>query len=730
MLPRTLLLVIALYSPLLSFADEVLRLGMFAYRPKAVMAEKYDALGVYLSASLPTHRVVMAYLTQDELEKAVAEKRVDFVFTNPSDFVLLRHRHTLSGALATLQVLEQGQTTALLGGVILAPAKSDGITTLETIRGKRIAIPGKAFLGGYQTQAFELLELADIRLPDDATLIDVGSHDAVVATLLKGEADLGFVRTGILESMLKEGKLQGDEFRVINPQNHQNFPYISSTRLYPEWALSALPHVPEEVVKRVSRALLFITPDMSVAENAGFGGFTIPGDYQRMDELTRSLRLPPHEQAQFGATDIWEQYRWAILALFASGVLVLALSIRLASSKRRLEKAHNRLQNIASHVPGMVYEYLLRPNGSSCFPYASDAIQQIYELDHDLVQDDASRVFEIVHPEDIERVVDSIHTSARNLTPWRCEYRVNYCDGSTHWLEGNALPYAEVSGAIRWYGFITDVTQRKETERELESYRNHLETLVTERTVALTIAKDAAEAGNRAKTAFLANMSHELRTPMHAIMALTGIAIRKSTDPGLTDKLGKISASADRMMALLEHVLNFSKLDTDTVLLEHAPFSIEQISGQLEKLTAAKAKAKQLDLLFEITPQLVGLRLLGDQRRLQEVLLNLLHNAIRFTEAGNIVLSIRLASQTPAEVNLAFSVRDTGIGIAAEIQQRIFEHFEQGDNSMTRQYGGTGLGLAISQRLIQMMGGTIRVNSEAGAGSDFYFSIKLPVVAG
>lgn len=727
---RFFLLGFVFIFPLLASAEEVLRLGMFAYRPPAVMAEKYDALGTYLSAALPNHRVEMVYLSQDQLDRAVAEKRVDFVFTNPSDFVRLRYHHTLSGALATLQVRERDQATALLGGVILVPAESASISKLHDIRGKRIAFPGASFLGGYQTQAFELLETAGIQLPDDARMIDVGSHDAVIAKLLKGEADVGFVRTGILESMGKEGKLQGNEFRVINAQFHPHFPYAVSTRLYPEWAVSALPQVPEAIVKRVSRALLFMTPDMTVAETAGIGGFTIPGDYQRMDQLTRTLRLPPHEKAEFGLTDIWERYRWLILLLLTASVVILALSIRLVSGKRRLEKAHDRLENIASRLPGMVYEYLLRPNGSTCFPYASDAMRQIYEIDPELVKDDATLAFEILHPDDRDRVVTSKQASARDLTPWHEEYRVAYPDGRVRWLEGSALPYAETTGAVRWYGFISDVTERKASESELNRYRNHLEALVNERTAALTVTKEAAEAANLTKTAFLANMSHELRTPMHAIMALTGIVIRKSTDPALTDKLTKISASADRMMNLLEHILNFSKLDTDTVILEPVTFAISQMTESLYQLVAIKAAAKKLDLRFEVAPELDGLMLSGDQRRLQEVLSNLLDNAIRFTESGRVVLSIQIASQNFKAVTLDFSVLDTGIGIAAEIQQRIFERFEQADNSMTRQYGGSGLGLAISQRLTQLMGGTIQVKSQADGGSEFYFSLSLPLIGG
>ncbi len=726
---RILLLIFTLAVPAFAVAEDVLRLGMFAFRPKPVMAEKYDMLGIYLSGSLPSHRVVMEYLTQDELEAAVAEKRVDFVFTNPSDFVRLRYRHTLSGALATLEVNEQGQSTALLGGVILVPAKNDAVTTLKSIRGKRIAIPGKYFLGGYQTQAFELLDQAGIDLPGGATLIDVGSHDAVIAKVLKGEADVGFVRTGILESLRNEGKLQGDEFRIINQQVHPNFPFVSSTRLYPEWAISAMPHVPEDVVKRISRALLFVTPDMPVAETAGFGGFTIPGDYQRMDELTRSLRLPPHEKAHFGVVDVWERYRWVILVLLAASILIFILSIRLVTNKRRLEKANTRMQNIASRVPGMVYEYLQRPDGSSCFPYASEAIRQVYQIDPELVKDDATKVFEILHPDDTERVAESIQTSARELMPWRCDYRVIYRDGEIHWLEGNALPYAEPSGAFRWFGFITDVTQRKAAEGELERYRNHLEALVDDRTSALTIAKEAAEAANHAKTQFLANMSHELRTPMHAIIALTGILIHKSKDSTQTDKLNKIATSADRMMVLLEHILNFSNIEDETLFLKKASFAIAGMIENLKEETLAKAVSKNLDLVFDVAAELDGLILSGDQDRLQEVLLNLLFNAIRFTEAGSVFLSIQLTSQTPTEAGLAFSVRDTGIGIAAEIQQRIFERFEQADNSMTRKHGGTGLGLAISQRLIQLMGGTIQVKSQAAGGSNFYFSINLPVVS-
>jgi signal transduction histidine kinase/ActR/RegA family two-component response regulator len=270
-----------------------------------------------------------------------------------------------------------------------------------------------------------------------------------------------------------------------------------------------------------------------------------------------------------------------------------------------------------------------------------------------------------------------------------------------------------------------DITARKQSEVELEAHRNHLESLVKERTHALSLAKEAAEVANHAKSTFLANMSHELRTPMNAVIGLTHILQRSSKDPEQLDKLDKIQHSASHLLQLLNDVLDLSKIDAQQMQLEAVPFSITQISAKLDSLVGAKAQHKGLQFIIESDPELHHDEFMGDALRLQQILLNIVDNAIKFTENGTIKLKIQATENTPDSTRLDFSVSDTGIGMDSSALNRIFSPFEQADTSTTRKYGGTGLGLNICQHLVGMMGSQIEVNSTPGLGSTFHFVIKL-----
>ena len=275
--------------------------------------------------------------------------------------------------------------------------------------------------------------------------------------------------------------------------------------------------------------------------------------------------------------------------------------------------------------------------------------------------------------------------------------------------------------------FNTMLTEIAERDGQLADQRDHLEDTVQERTQALSLAKEAAEAASRAKSTFLSNMSHELRTPMNAIIGMTYMLRRNTKDPSQIDKLGKIDNAANHLLQLLNDILDLSKIDADKMTLEQTAFTIGGLTDDLNNLLAPRAESARLRFILDIDARLKALQLVGDPLRLQQILLNLAGNAIKFTERGEVRVVARIAEDGAESLLIELSVRDTGIGITPEAVERIFNPFEQADGSTTRKYGGTGLGLPICQRLVRLMGGDIKVVSTPGSGSVFTFAIRLPV---
>ena len=243
---------------------------------------------------------------------------------------------------------------------------------------------------------------------------------------------------------------------------------------------------------------------------------------------------------------------------------------------------------------------------------------------------------------------------------------------------------------------------------------------------ALARARDAAEAATRAKSDFLANMSHEIRTPMNAIMGMTHLALQTQLSAQQEDYLTKAHRAAEALLGIINDILDFSKIEAGMLKIEHVDFSLDETLDSVAALIAGKAQQKGIELLFDRAPD-VPATLTGDPLRLSQILVNLGNNAVKFTEAGEIVISIDVEAQDGDRVTLKCSVRDTGIGMTREQMDRLFQAFSQADTSTTRRYGGTGLGLSICKSLAEMMGGRIWVESTPGTGSEFFFTATFGV---
>jgi PAS domain S-box-containing protein len=474
-----LLMLALLAGPLAALAD-TLTVGVLAYRPVEEESARWQPLAEHLGKALQGRQVRLQALPPPDLNRALERNELDFVLTNPAHYIELRQRNTLTGVLASLVESAGDVPLAAFGGVILTLATRHDLNNLQDLKGRRVAFTSRSSFGGFQMQALELVR-ASVPLPEKAHSLETGMpQDRVVEAVLAGKADAGFVRTGVIEDMARQGRLQPASLKILNSRRLQGYPYAVSTTLYPEWPFIALPHVDERTSRRVASALLAIEPGTPLAKSLRLHGFSTAANYAPVEELMRELRLPPFDAPpRVTLADIWQRHRPSLIALAVMAVAVLSMTLLLAAGNRRLTRARREAEDYARRLQSSEERLQLAINAANDGIWDWDVVtnavyfspkwKEMLGYAEGELPNTFATFAENLHPVDKPAVLDVLDCYLKGEMPaYRVEFRMRHKDGSWRWILARGEALRDKDGQpYRMLGSHTDISEHKRAEEAL-----------------------------------------------------------------------------------------------------------------------------------------------------------------------------------------------------------------------------------------------------------------------
>jgi two-component system sensor histidine kinase TtrS len=683
------------------------KIGVLSHRGDDKTHEMWNPTANYLIAKLPQYDFEIISLDFDEVEQAVKTASIDFVLVNSGIYVNLEAKYNVS-RLATMINLRNETPYRIFGGVIFTRSDRGDIQTLEDAKHKSFMAVDEASLGGFQ-MAWRELNAANINpYYDFSELLFAGIHDKVVMSVLNNEVDVGTVRSDILERMSNAGRIDMADIKVINPQYHTTFPFLHSTRLYPEWPFSQLEHTDSKLARQVAVAL-FQMPKVDPALRAGkYAGWSIPLDYHEVHALFKELKLPPYASlAQLTITEAFKRYWYWVLASLIAVLALVGITSIVAGHNRELKYAQLRMERrhqlINESVADGIYGVDLVGN---CTFMNRAMMDMTGWTSDDLIGKNQHLILNHTHEDgsSYPRTESPVYLSSFDNQPRFVADDIFWKqDGTYINVEYSCTPLRGIRGETRGSVVVfRDITARKQAQKHAEEHKLQL-----------------AHVGRLSTLGEMASgIAHELNQPLTAITTNARACIRLlETDiknaENCADVMERVAFQAERAGAIIQHIRHFAHKELPNI----QPVKIKNMMDVVFDLMGGEIKSKKIILTLDFDEQAIWV--MAQDIQVEQVILNLVRNAIESLE-GMPVKKRKLVIKTTRmpKGKIEIRVTDTGQGLKKVIKDQLFEPF------MTTKDNGMGLGLSLSQGIIEAHGSQLQVETPVGySGVSFYFSL-------